>query len=60
VVLEDEATAERLTTALLALLGDPERLAAMSAGAKSAALPDATAKLADMVEAAAAGGNPPA
>lgn len=52
VVLEDEATVERLTAALLALLGDPARLAAMSAGARSAALPDATVELADMVEAA--------
>lgn len=53
VVLEDEATVERLTAALLALLSDPARLAAMSAAAKSAALPDATSRLADMVEAAA-------
>ena len=52
-VLEDEATVERLTAALLALLGDPARLAAMSAGARSAALPDATVELADMVEAVA-------
>ena len=52
VVLEDEATVERLTAGLLALLGDPARLAAMSAGARSAALPDATVELADMVEAA--------
>ena len=53
VVLEDDVTVEGLTAALLGLLSDPARLAAMSAGAKSAALPDATAKLADMVEAAA-------
>ncbi len=59
VLLEDEATVERLTGALQALLSDPARLAAMSAGARSAALPDATAKLADMVEAAAAGRAPP-
>jgi UDP-N-acetylglucosamine--N-acetylmuramyl-(pentapeptide) pyrophosphoryl-undecaprenol N-acetylglucosamine transferase len=52
-VLEDEATVERLTAALLALLSDPARLAAMSAGARSAALPDATVELADMVEAVA-------
>jgi len=52
VVLEDAATVERLTAALLSLLSDPGRLAVMSAGAKSAALPDATARLADMVEAA--------
>jgi UDP-N-acetylglucosamine--N-acetylmuramyl-(pentapeptide) pyrophosphoryl-undecaprenol N-acetylglucosamine transferase len=52
VVLEDEASVERLTASLLSLLGDPARLAAMSAGARSAALPDATVELADMVEAA--------
>jgi hypothetical protein len=52
-VLEDEATVERLTAALLALLSDPARLAEMSAGARSAALPDATVELADMVEAVA-------
>ena len=53
VVLEDEATVERLTAALLSLLSDHARLATMSAGARSAALPDATAELADMVEAVA-------
>ena len=53
VLLEDEASVERLTAALLSLLSDAARLAAMSAGARSAALPDATKKLADMVEAAA-------
>lgn len=52
VVLEDEATVERLAAVLLSLLSDPARLAAMSAGARSAALPDATAEMADMVEAA--------
>jgi UDP-N-acetylglucosamine--N-acetylmuramyl-(pentapeptide) pyrophosphoryl-undecaprenol N-acetylglucosamine transferase len=51
---------ERLTAALLPLLSDPARLATMSAGAKSAALPDATSRLADMVEAAVAGRAPPA
>lgn len=51
VVLEDEATVERLTAALSGLLSDPKRLAVMSAGARSAALPDATVELADMVEA---------
>lgn len=60
VALEDEATVERLTALLLPLLSDPARLAAMSAGAKSVALPDATRALADMVEAAAADGAPPA
>ena len=51
VVLEDDATAERLTVVLQALLSDPGLLTAMSVGARSAALPDATAELADMVEA---------
>lgn len=53
VVLEDDATPERLTAVLLPLLSQPARLSAMSAGARSAALPDATSRLADMVEAAA-------
>lgn len=52
-MLEDEVTVETMTAALERLLSDPARLAAMSAGARSAALPDATARLADMVEAAA-------
>ncbi|MBL0967849.1 MAG: undecaprenyldiphospho-muramoylpentapeptide beta-N-acetylglucosaminyltransferase [Brevundimonas sp.] len=53
VMLEGAVTVETLTTALNGLLSDPARLAAMSAGARSAALPDATQRLADMVEAAA-------
>ncbi len=53
VMLEGAVTVEALTTALNGLLSDPIRLAAMSAGARSAALPDATQRLADMVEAAA-------
>lgn len=53
VMLEGAVTVEALTTALTGLLSDPARLAAMSAGARSAALPDATLRLADMVEAAA-------
>lgn len=52
VLLEDEVTVERLSQALARLLTDPERLAAMSRGARSTALPDATVSLADMVEAA--------
>jgi UDP-N-acetylglucosamine--N-acetylmuramyl-(pentapeptide) pyrophosphoryl-undecaprenol N-acetylglucosamine transferase len=51
VVLEDDASAERLTVVLQALLSDPDLLTTMSVGARSAALPDATAELADMVEA---------
>jgi UDP-N-acetylglucosamine--N-acetylmuramyl-(pentapeptide) pyrophosphoryl-undecaprenol N-acetylglucosamine transferase len=53
VMLEDAVTVEAMTQALDALLSDPARLTAMSAGARSAALPDATARLADLVEAAA-------
>jgi len=52
-LLEDEVTVERLTASLAAILGDPTRLEAMSRGARTAALPDATRSLADMVEAAA-------
>lgn len=53
VMLEDEVTVERLAAVLEAMLGDPVRLEAMSRGARTAALPDATPSLADMVEAAA-------
>ena len=53
VMMEGAVTVEALTAALNGLLSDPARLAAMSAGARSAALPDATQRLADMVEAAA-------
>ncbi|MBU1540630.1 MAG: undecaprenyldiphospho-muramoylpentapeptide beta-N-acetylglucosaminyltransferase [Alphaproteobacteria bacterium] len=60
VVLEDDASVGRLTAALEALLSEPGLLSAMSAGARSAALPDATARLADMVEAAAADRTSPA
>ncbi|WP_374512904.1 undecaprenyldiphospho-muramoylpentapeptide beta-N-acetylglucosaminyltransferase [Brevundimonas sp.] len=52
-MLEDGVTVASMAAALERLLPDPDRLAAMSAGARSAALPDATARLADMVEAAA-------
>lgn len=53
VVLEDAVTVEAMTASLAAILSDPARLSAMSAGARAAALPDATARLADMVETAA-------
>ncbi|MCS6627203.1 undecaprenyldiphospho-muramoylpentapeptide beta-N-acetylglucosaminyltransferase [Roseibacterium beibuensis] len=53
VLLEDDVTVEQLTDALSSIVGDPARLEAMSRGARSAALPDATRALADMVEAAA-------
>ncbi|MBF0665635.1 MAG: undecaprenyldiphospho-muramoylpentapeptide beta-N-acetylglucosaminyltransferase [Brevundimonas sp.] len=55
ILLEDEVTVERLTGTLATLLGDPARLEAMSRGARSAALPDATRSLADLVEAAGRG-----
>ncbi len=54
VMLEDAVTTDALTAALHGLLADPAGLASMSAGARSAALPDATMDLADLVEAAAA------
>ncbi len=52
-MLEDDVTAAAMSAALERLLSDPDRLAAMGAGARSAALPDATSRLADLVEAAA-------
>lgn len=53
VVAEDDVTVERLADVLETLLSDPQRLASMSAGARSASLPEATARLADLVEAVA-------
>ncbi len=53
ILLEDDVAVDRMAAMLERLLSDPGRLAEMSAGARSAALPDATARLADMVEAAA-------
>jgi UDP-N-acetylglucosamine--N-acetylmuramyl-(pentapeptide) pyrophosphoryl-undecaprenol N-acetylglucosamine transferase len=53
VLLEDEVTVDRLAETLKAVLGDPSRLEAMSRGARSSALPHATASLADLVERAA-------
>ena len=53
VILEDDVTVERLTAVLEPLLADPARLAAMSAAARSVAIPDAAQKLADLVEATA-------
>ena len=46
---------ERLAELLGGLIGDPERLAAMAAAAKSAGRPDATRLLADLTEAIASG-----
>ncbi|MBX9575942.1 MAG: undecaprenyldiphospho-muramoylpentapeptide beta-N-acetylglucosaminyltransferase [Caulobacteraceae bacterium] len=50
---EREATPQRLTSILSDVLADPRRLSAMSAGARSVAIPDAAARLADLVEATA-------
>lgn len=52
-MLEDQVTVDAMCGRLITLLSDPQRLSQMSAGARSAALPDATARLADQVEAAA-------
>ncbi|MEH6697434.1 MAG: undecaprenyldiphospho-muramoylpentapeptide beta-N-acetylglucosaminyltransferase [Brevundimonas sp.] len=52
-ILEDDLTVEGLTATLSAILGEPGRLAAMAEGARAAALPDAAARLADLVESAA-------
>jgi len=53
VIAEDDLTVDSLTAALTEALSDPARLAAMSAAARSVAIPDAAARLADLVEAAA-------
>jgi len=52
-ILEDDVTVERVTATLVPLLSDPARLAAMSAAARSVAIPDAVQRLADLVEATA-------
>jgi UDP-N-acetylglucosamine--N-acetylmuramyl-(pentapeptide) pyrophosphoryl-undecaprenol N-acetylglucosamine transferase len=54
VIAEDDVTVEGLTAALSEVLSDPARLSAMSAAARLVAIPDAAARLADLVEAAAA------
>uniref|UniRef100_UPI0027D22173 glycosyltransferase n=3 Tax=Pseudomonadota TaxID=1224 RepID=UPI0027D22173 len=54
VALEDELTVDSMAGALNALLKDPARLARMAAGARSAAMPDAAERLADVVEKTAA------
>jgi len=53
-VPDTECTPERLATELSALLADAARLDRMSAAARSLARPDAAARLADLVEDAAA------
>ncbi len=52
-ILEDDLTVEGLAATLEGILGEPGRLAKMAEGARSAALPDAAARLADLVEAQA-------
>lgn len=53
-ILEDDLTVDALTATLTTVLSDPARLAAMSAAARTAAIPDAVQRLADLVEATAA------
>jgi UDP-N-acetylglucosamine--N-acetylmuramyl-(pentapeptide) pyrophosphoryl-undecaprenol N-acetylglucosamine transferase len=55
VALEDELTVDSMAAALKALLSDPDWLANMARGARSVARPDATQKLADLVERTALG-----
>lgn len=52
VIAEDDVTVDSLTAALSEILSDPTKLTAMSAAARSVAIPDAAARLADLVEAA--------
>ncbi|MDZ4365324.1 glycosyltransferase, partial [Brevundimonas sp.] len=52
-MLEDDVTVDSLREALAGVLDDPARLAAMSAAARSVAIPDAAERLADLAEAAA-------
>jgi UDP-N-acetylglucosamine:LPS N-acetylglucosamine transferase len=54
-VADRELDAARLATEVDRLLGDPARLATMSAAARSLGRPDATARLADLVEEVARG-----
>jgi len=49
-ILEDDLTVDALTTTLAAVLSDPARLTAMSTAARTAAIPDAVQRLADLVE----------
>ncbi len=53
-ILEDAVTVDALTASVAAILSDPARLAAMSAAARSVAIPDAAQRLADLTEATAA------
>ena len=53
VILEDHVTVETMAAAVSGVLADPSRLAAMSAAARSVAIPDAAQRLADLAEATA-------
>jgi len=53
VLLEDDVTVEALSTAVAGVLANPGRLVAMSAAARSVAIPDAARRLADLAEATA-------
>jgi UDP-N-acetylglucosamine--N-acetylmuramyl-(pentapeptide) pyrophosphoryl-undecaprenol N-acetylglucosamine transferase len=53
VIAEDDLTPEALSATLARILADPARLTAMSAAARSVAIPDAARRLADLVEATA-------
>ena len=53
IILEDDLTVDRLASTLTGVLSDPARLSAMSAAARSVAIPDAAQRLADLVEATA-------
>jgi UDP-N-acetylglucosamine--N-acetylmuramyl-(pentapeptide) pyrophosphoryl-undecaprenol N-acetylglucosamine transferase len=57
VMAETEFTPERLAAAIAALVADPTRLAAMAASAHRLGRPDAARHLANIVVAAAGGGN---
>lgn len=58
VAREHQLTVESLSTALDKLLSNPARLARMAAASRSVAKPDAAERLADVVEATAAGRDP--
>ena len=51
-ILEDDLTVDVLTDVVAGVLSRPDRLAAMSAAARSVAIPDAAQRLADLAEAA--------
>lgn len=50
VILEDDVTVDTMAASVTGVLADPARLAAMSAAARSVAIPDAAQRLADLAE----------